>query len=95
MKSKLEETFDQLKTEVLANSMRWVEPTFTPLNDNPEGYSWTGNGPQGKQTARFAMWYDDKNDCVCSYSSTDKMIGQDESNHIGNYRLYLRLNNWL
>lgn len=96
MKSKLEETFDELKTQVLAAGIRWVEPTFTPLNDDPdEGYSWAGNGPQGKQPARFAMWYDDNNDSVVSYTANDKMIGQDQPNHIGNYRLYLRLNGWL
>lgn len=99
IKSKLDEAFDQLKTEVLATRIRWIEPTFTPLNDDPdEGYSWTGNGPQGKQPAQFAMWYDDNNDCVISYvacAENAKVTEDDESNHFGNYKLYLRLNNWL
>ncbi len=96
MKSKLEEAFGQLKIEVLAAGLRWVEPIFTPLNDHPdEGYSWCGRGPQGKELCRLSMWcgHDDK--VVSFTTSNESSKFEDEEDHFGNYKQYLQLNGWL
>jgi hypothetical protein len=91
-KSKLEEAFDRLKTEVLSAGIRWVEPTLVPLFDHPdERYLWPSDE---KQRHGFALSCGHDN-AVRSDIITVKMIGFLETNHFTNYKTYLRLNGWL
>lgn len=91
-KSKLEETFDWLKNEVLSAGIRWVEPTLVPLFDHPdERYLWFSDEKQ-KHGFQLTCGHDN---VVVSDILTTKMIGYLETNHFDNYKTYLRLNGWL
>lgn len=95
--SKLEEAFDQLKIEVTTANLLWIEPGFWPdVESNDPHFTWCGNGPQGKEPARFSMYLNDNKTNVVSFVTwADFNDPGIESEHFINYKRYLELNNWL
>lgn len=94
MNNELENTvLANLKKQVLDNNLFWKEPYSFTEEDGSIYHEFFGNGPQGSEPARFAM-FKDENKILSFVCSRIRLEAENENDHFSNYVKYLELNGW-